>query len=92
MWTLEAADRRLFLDSERSGQLAENSGGLVTSWEDKRAHALARLDRMRTELDETADPGHPDTIRRRHRIKELRRQSLAFTPEQWAATPDIPDL
>ena len=62
----------------------------MTSWEDKRAAALARLDRMKEEVDETADPRHPETVRRLHRIDELREQSLALTPEQWATTPDIP--
>lgn len=63
----------------------------MTRWEDKRAHQLARLDRMELELEETAEPGHPDTIRRAHRIQELRGQSLALSPEQWEATPDIPE-
>jgi hypothetical protein len=46
---------------------------------------------MELELEETADPGHPDTIRRAHRIRELREQSLALSPKQWEATPDIAD-
>ena len=61
----------------------------MTSWKDKRAHQLARLDRMEAELEETADPGHPDTIRRLHRIKELRALSLAFSRKQWEASADI---
>lgn len=63
----------------------------MTSWQDKRAHQLARLDRMELDLMETATPGAPDTVRRLHRIQELRTQSLALSAEQWDATPDLPD-
>ncbi|HTK65922.1 MAG TPA: hypothetical protein VL595_26305 [Pseudonocardia sp.] len=63
----------------------------MSSWEEKRAHQLARLDRMQLDIEETADPDAPDTIRRLHRIQELRDLSLALTPQEWAASKDVPD-
>lgn len=63
----------------------------MTSWEEKRAHQLARLDRMQLDLEETSDPGAPDTIRRMQRIEELRDLSLALSPREWEASRDVPD-
>lgn len=63
----------------------------MSSWEDKRAHQLARLDRMQLDIEETADPDTPETISRLARIEELRDHSLGLTAEQWAAAKDVPD-
>jgi hypothetical protein len=46
---------------------------------------------MELDISETAVAGAPDTIRRLQRIQELRRQSLALSPDEWEASRDISD-
>lgn len=63
----------------------------MTSWEDKRAHQLARLDRMELHIQETAEPGTADTYDRLARIDELRELTLERSPAEWEASPDLPE-